>query len=161
VHIAYTSEIVTCDLMSHAYSAQFVHIVFSTKERRDLIPIVLQPRLVAYLAGIVRRLGLDSLAIGGTQNHLHLLIGIRPTSRLSDSVQKLKANSSRWLGEQGIQFEWQRGYGAFSVSPSMITVVTDYIEHQKEHHSKRTFDEEFLALLRKAGVKFDEADALG
>lgn len=147
--------------MSHAYCAQFVHVVFSTKERRDLIPIALQPRLVAYLAGIVRKLGLDSLAIGGTQNHVHLLIGIRPTSRIAESVQKLKANSSRWLGEHGVNFEWQRGYGAFSVSPSMIKVVTDYIEHQREHHSKRTFDEEFLALLRKAGVKFDEAEALG
>jgi len=147
--------------MSHAYCAQFVHIVFSTKERRDLIPVGLQPRLVSYLAGIVRRLGLDSLAIGGTQNHMHLLIGSRPTSRLSESVQKLKANSSRGLGEQGVQFEWQQGYGAFSVSPSMIQIVTDYIEHQKEHPSKRTFDEEFLTLLRKAGVKFDDADALG
>lgn len=109
----------------------------------------------------MRKLGLDSLAIGGTPNHVHLLIGTRPTSRLSESVQKLKANSSRWLGEQGVNFEWQRGYGAFSVSPSMIKVVTEYIENQTEHHSKRTFDEEFLALLRKAGVKFDEAEALG
>ena len=147
--------------MSHTYCAQFVHIVFSTKERRDLIPVGLQPRLISYLSGIARKLGLDSLAIGGTQNHLHLLLGIRPSSRLSESVQKLKANSSRWLGEQGVQFEWQHGYGAFSVSPSMIQIVTDYIEHQREHHAKRTFDEEFLTLLRKAGVKFDEADALG
>ena len=147
--------------MSHTYCAQFVHIVFSAKERRDLIPVGLQPRLISYLSGIARKLGLDSLAIGGTQNHLHLLLGIRPSSRLSESVQKLKANSSRWLGEQGVQFEWQHGYGAFSVSPSMIQIVTDYIEHQREHHAKRTFDEEFLTLLRKAGVKFDEADALG
>jgi putative transposase len=147
--------------MSHAYSAQFVHIVFSTKGRRDLIPPALQPRLTAYLAGMVRKLGLDSLAIGGTANHMHLLVGLRPTSRLADSVQKLKANSSRWLGEQSIKFEWHRGYGAFSVSPSMLGVVTEYIEHQGEHHRKRTFADEFLTLLRKAGVKFDEADVLG
>jgi putative transposase len=147
--------------MSHAYSAHFVHIVFSTKDRRDLVPLALQTRLVAYLAGIVRKLGLDSLAIGGTSNHVHLLIGLRPTSRLADSVQKIKANSSRWLGEQGASFEWQRGYGAFSVSPSMLAVVTEYIEQQGEHHRKRTFQEEFLALLRKAGVNFEESDVLG
>src|SRR5579864_9459528 len=133
--------------MSHAYSAQFVHIVFSTKGRRDLIPPALQARLTAYLARIVRKLGLYWLAIGGTSNHMHLLVGLRPTSRLADSVQKLKANSSRWLGEQSLKFEWQRGYGAFSVSPSMIGVATEYIEDQEEHHRKRTFEEEFLALL--------------
>ena len=90
--------------MSHAYCAQFVHVVFSTKERRDLIPLAMRPVLVAYLAGIIRNLGLDSLAIGGTSNHMHLLVGLRPTSRLADSVQKVKANSSRWLGEQGLKF---------------------------------------------------------
>lgn len=146
--------------MPHAYCAQFTHVVFSTKDRRDLIPDEIQPRLIAYLGGIARRLGLDSLAIGGTANHLHMLLGLRPTSRLADSVQKLKANSSRWLGEQNIKFEWQKGYGAFSVSPSMLATVTGYIENQKEHHRKRTFEEEFLALLQKSGVQFDEHDAL-
>jgi len=144
--------------MSHTYCAQFVHVVFSTKERRDLIPPNLEPRLIPYLAGTIKKLGLDSLAIGGTANHLHILMLLRPTMRVADAVQKIKANSSRWLGERGIQFEWQKGYGVFSVSPSMLPTVRAYIEHQKEHHLKRTFEEEFLALLRKSGVSMDEAD---
>jgi putative transposase len=145
--------------MSHTYCAQFVHVVFSTKERRDLIPPNLEPRLIPYLAGTIKKLGLDSLAIGGTANHLHILMLLRPTIRVAEAVQKIKANTSRWLGEQGIQFEWQKGYGVFSVSPSMLPTVAAYIENQKEHHRARTFENEFLALLRKSGVQFDEADA--
>ena len=147
--------------MSHTYSAQFTHVVFSTKDRRGLIPIELQPRLIAYFGGIVRKLGLDSLAIGGTTNHVHILLSLPPSARLAEVVQKLKANSSRWLGEQGIAFEWQKGYGAFSVSPSMLSTVTAYVENQEEHHRVRSFEEEFLTLLRKSGVRFEERDVLG
>jgi putative transposase len=149
------------DLVSHTYAAQFTHVVFSTKDRRDLIPVELQPRLSAYVVGIVRKLGLEVLAIGGTGNHLHIVMKLSPNTRLAEAVQKVKANSSRWLGELGIKFEWQRGYGAFSVSPSMLRVVKAYVENQREHHRVRTFDEEFLALLRKSGVRFEEREALG
>ena len=86
---------------------------------------------------------------------------LSPNARLAEVVQKVKANSSRWLGEQGLKFEWQGGYGAFSVSPSMLRVVNAYVENQKEHHRVRTFDEEFLTLLRKSGVQFEEREALG
>jgi REP element-mobilizing transposase RayT len=147
--------------VSHTYAAQFTHIVFSTKDRRDLIPVELQPRLAAYIAGIVRKLGSEPLAIGGTRNHLHIVMKLSPNTRLAEAVQKVKANSSRWLGEQGLKFEWQRGYGAFSVSPSMLRIVKAYVENQREHHRVRTFDEEFLALLRKSGVRFEEREALG
>jgi putative transposase len=78
---------------------------------------------------------------------------------LAEAVQKLKANSSRWLGEQGIQFEWQRGYGAFSVSPSLLTVVQTYIRNQERHHQQRSFDEEFLSVLRKSGIDSDPIHA--
>jgi len=149
------------DLVYHTYAAQFTHVVFSTKARRDLIPVELQPRLAAYVVGIVRKLGLEVLAIGGTGNHLHIVMKLSPNTRLAEAVQKVKANSSRWLGELGIKFEWQRGYGAFSVSPSMLRVVKAYVENQREHHRVRTFDEEFLALLRKSGVRFEEREALG
>ena len=149
------------DLVSHTYAAQFTHVVFSTKDRRDLIPVELQPRLAAYVVGIVRKLGLEVLAIGGTGNHLHIVMKLSPNTRLGEAVQKVKANSSRWLGELAIKFEWQRGYGAFSVSPSMLRVVKAYVENQREHHRVRTFDEEFLALLRKSGVRFEEREALG
>jgi REP element-mobilizing transposase RayT len=147
--------------VSHTYAAQFTHVIFSTKDRRDLIPVELQPRLAAYVSGIVRKLGLEALAIGGTGNHLHIVMKLSPNTRLAEAVQKVKANSSRWLGEQGVKFEWQRGYGAFSVSPSMLRLVKAYVENQQQHHRARTFDEEFLALLRKSGVRFEEREALG
>ena len=147
--------------MSHAYSLQFTHIVFSTKDRRNLIPAELLPHLIAYVGGINRKLGLDSIAVGGRPNHLHILIGLPSTMRLAEAVQKLKANSSRWLGEQGIPFEWQKGYGAFSVSPSMLRIVKKYVQQQEEHHRVRTFDDELRALLRKSGVQFEKGDALG
>ena len=147
--------------MSHAYSLQFTHIVFSTKDRRNLIPAELLPHLIAYVGGINRKLGLDSIAVGGRPNHLHILIGLPSTMRLAEAVQKLKANSSRWLGEQGIPFEWQKVYGAFSVSPSMLRIVKKYVQQQEEHHRVRTFDDELRALLRKSGVQFEKGDALG
>jgi REP-associated tyrosine transposase len=138
--------------MSHAYAANFVHCVFSTKERRDRIPVELHEQLYAYLIGIADNLGFAILAAGGTANHVHLLIGLPPFLTLAEVVQKLKANSSRWLGEK---FEWQKGYGAFSVSPSLLATVRAYIRDQAEHHRKRSFVEEFLVMLRKSGVAYD------
>ncbi len=113
--------------MSHTHAANFVHCVFSTKGRRDLIPAELQERLYAYLTGIADNLGFKILAAGGISNHVHLLIRLPPALSLAEAMQKLKANSSRWLGENGVQFEWQKGYGAFSVSPSLLKTVQEYI----------------------------------
>ncbi len=141
--------------MSHTHAANFVHCIFSTKERRALIPAELQERLYAYLTGIADNLGFKILAAGGTSNHVHLLIGLPPALTLAETVQKLKANSSRWLGENRVQFEWQKGYGAFSVSPSLLSTVQAYIRNQAEHHKKRSFEEEFLAFLKKSGVAYD------
>ena len=95
------------------------------------------------------------IAVGGMPNHVHLLIATPPSMALAVAVQKLKANSSRWLGEQGLSFEWQKVYAAFSVSPSSVDVVTNYIRNQERHHQARTFEQEFLTLLRKSGVPFD------
>jgi putative transposase len=141
--------------MSHTHAANFVHCVFSTKERRALIPGELQERLYAYMIGIADNLGFKILAAGGTSNHVHLLIALPPALPLAEVVQKLKANSSRWLGENGLQFEWQKGYGAFSVSPSLLPTVQAYIHNQAEHHKKRSFEEEFSAFLKKSGVIYD------
>jgi REP-associated tyrosine transposase len=138
-----------------------MHVVFSTKDRRPLIPPELQTRLIAYFGGSVRKLGLDSVVIGGTTNHVHIVMKLPPVMPLAEAVQKLKANSSRWLGEQGVAFEWQKGYGAFSVSPSMLPMVTAYVGKQEEHHRERTFEDEFFTLLRKSGLPFDEREALG
>jgi REP element-mobilizing transposase RayT len=141
--------------MPNSLVANFVHCVFSTKSRRDSIPIEIQPRLYAYLGGIARKLEFDLLIPGGTKNHIYLLIALPPTLRLAEAIQKLKANSSRWMREQGVAFEWQEGYGAFSVSPSQLPAVRSYIRNQAEHHRRRSFEEEVQALLERSGVKFD------
>jgi REP element-mobilizing transposase RayT len=141
--------------MSHTYIAHFVHCVFSTKGRKDLILGELRRKLWAYLMGIARNLGITLISVGGTSNHVHLLISPPATMPLAEAVQKLKANSSRWMGEQGLSFEWQKGYGAFSVSSSLVETVKAYIRNQEEHHRKRTFEEEFLGLLKKSGVVYE------
>jgi putative transposase len=107
----------TAPLLSHTHAANLLHCVFGTKERRAQIPAELQKQLYAYLTGIADNLDFKILAAGGTSNHDHLLIGLPPVLTLAEVVRKLKANSSRRLGENGVQFEWQKGYGAFSVSP--------------------------------------------
>lgn len=141
--------------MTHKYPNILIHYVFSTKERRDLIPAELQPRLWKYLVGIGNNKGLPVLAAGGIANHAHLLIALPSDVTVAKAIQAMKANSSRWIGEHGIDFAWQEGYGAFSVSASNRDAVKKYIEHQPEHHAKRNFEEEFLALLRKSGVAFE------
>jgi putative transposase len=141
--------------MSHAYVATFVHCVFSTKNRQNTILVELQPRLRAYLIGIAKNLQITMIAVGGMPNHIHLLISVPPAMTLSVAIQKLKANSSRWMGELGVQFEWQKGYAAFSVSPSQVETVATYIRNQEQHHRMRNFEEELVALLRKSGIKYD------
>ena len=106
--------------MAHTFTDVFVHCIFSTKDRRNVIPSHLQPEMWAYIHGIAKNLNVHTLAVGGTGNHSHVLLMLPPTINLSELVQKLKANSSRWMGEQGISFSWQQGYAAFSVSPSML-----------------------------------------
>ena len=141
--------------MSHTYSANFVHCVFSTKDRKHSIPAELQNQLWAYMLGIANNLKIKTLAVGGTTNHIHALVGLPTTMSVAEAVQKLKANSSRWLGEQGVKFQWQDGYGAFSVSPSLLNTVKAYIRNQEEHHRKRSFEEELRALLDKSGIAYD------
>jgi putative transposase len=147
VHIAST--------MSHSYVATFAHCVFSTKDRKNSIPVELQPKLWAYPIGIAKNLQITMIAVGGMPNHIHLLIAVPPAMALSVAIQKLKANSSRWMGEQGLAFEWQKGYAAFSVSPSLVETVTSYIRDQERHHRVRNFEEEFIALLKKSGIEYD------
>ena len=147
--------------MAHTYASNLVHCVFSTKERTRIIPSDLQDPLFAYLFGIAKNIGIELFAVGGTENHVHLLIALPPSRALSEIVQALKANSSRWFREHGMAFAWQEGYGAFSVSTSQANVVKEYIRHQPEHHARRNYDEESLTMLRKAGVNYDPKHVLG
>jgi putative transposase len=141
--------------MGHAYANNYVHCVFSTKNRAPLIRADLQTKLGEYLKGIGRNLDIPLIGVGGTDNHIHLLIRLPATMTLASAIQKLKANSSRWLDERRPGFEWQPGYGAFSVSPCNLAPVLTYIRRQPEHHVTRDFEEEFRAMLIKAGVTPD------
>lgn len=147
--------------MAHRFPNVLIHLVFSTKNRANLVPDALRAHLWKYLGGIGRNYSIPILAIGGTANHVHLLFALPTDLALAKAVQVLKANSSRWIGEQGIKFAWQEGYGAFSVSASNKVAVKEYIDHQMEHHAKRSYEDEFLALLRKSAVEFDAQQAFG
>jgi len=147
--------------MAHRYTNVLVHIVFSTKERRNLIPQDLQRKLWRYLEGIGANCRIPVLAVGGMPNHVHILIALPSDVSVAKAVQTFKANSSRWIGEHGTRFAWQEGYGAFSASASNLGTVKDYIKHQPEHHAKRSFEDEFIGLLRKSGVAFEESEVFG
>ena len=144
--------------MSHTYANSFIHCVFSTKDRRPLIPAGRTDELYAYLGGIARGEGFSLIAAGGTANHVHLLFVLPADYTLAHAVQKLKGSSSRWMGHE---FSWQEGYGTFSVSSSQVEVVKGYIQNQEEHHRKRSFEEEFVALLRNCGIEYDERYVFG
>jgi putative transposase len=140
--------------MSRSYVLNYVHCVFSTKGRAQLIR---DPEpLWAYMRGIARNCGFDILAIGGTNNHVHLLMNVPAGKQLVALVRDLKANSSRFMKTRVPLFSWQDGYAGISVSPSQLASVKVYIAGQEEHHRKRTFDDELLALLDKAGVPYDK-----
>src|SRR5260370_7198060 len=106
--------------MAHSYTRNHIHLVFSTKERRNTIPKELQPRLWAYIAGICKNYEMIAVAIGGTENHIHILFHLSSKLALAKAVQLLKGNSSKWISEQGIEFAWQEGSGAFSFTSSTL-----------------------------------------
>ena len=150
--------------MPGSFTNLIYHIVFSTKNRDDLISIRFEDDLYQYIGGIIRGEKGKMIKIGGTTNHLHILTKLSPTISLSDFMRQLKTNSSKWINDDNkldTLFSWQRGYGAFSVSVSALTSVSKYIESQKEHHKKISFQDEFLLLLKKHNVQYDEKYVLG
>ena len=147
--------------MSHSYSQNHVHLVFSTKNREKVIAPETQARLWPYMAGICKNHDMLTFAIGGMADHVHLLFRLPPTLSLVRAVTLIKSNSSTWMKENERRFTWQEGYGAFSVSSSNVSRVIRYIDGQEAHHRTRSFEQEFLALLKKHGVKFDPKYVLG
>jgi len=145
--------------MSHTYPHNLVHCVFSTKERSNLIRNPAD--LWRYVAVLAHAKNIHVISAGGTVNHIHLLILLPQTITLAKAMQELKANTSRWLRETSSQFQWQEGYGAFSVSESQRTAVADYIANQAEHHRTRSFEQEFAALLAKSGLEYDPRFVFG
>ena len=144
--------------MSSTHLSLHFHVVFGTKHQRPLIVPEWRDRLHAYLGGSIRTLDAVPRALGGVADHVHLLMDLRATHRLADVMRDLKRTSSAWVHETigDKQFGWQDGYGAFSVSASMVETVTQYIARQPEHHHQKTFQEEYVEMLRKSGVEYDD-----
>jgi len=142
--------------VSHTYVSDLVHCVFSTKLRRNLITSEIQPDLWAFLGGIARKNGFKALSVGGTENHVHILLSLPATMPLAKALQLVKGTSSRWVNERcGRGFAWQEGYGAFSVGISQKNDTIAYIRSQAEHHRTRSFEDEFVAFLKKHGIEYD------
>jgi REP element-mobilizing transposase RayT len=147
--------------MAHTYTHLVVHALFSTSGRRPILQVELRPKVFPYMAGIIKRLKGQPLLINGPNDHVHLLFVLPPTLALSDLMEKVKANSSKWVNEHrssGMPFAWQTGYTAFSVSQSKVEQVRSYIANQEGHHRRWTYQEEVKALLKKHGIG-DEGDA--
>jgi len=142
-----------------SYVSSYFHCVFSTKERRPLITPALRERLWPFLGGIARQNKMKAIEIGGVEDHVHILLSLPSTMAISKALQLLKGGSSKWIHETFPEyrlFAWQEEYGAFSVSVSQLDKTIDYIKRQEPHHRKMTFQEEFLALLKKHRIEYDE-----
>ena len=145
------------DYMS--YISSYFHCVFSTKERLPLITPELQERLWPFLGGIARQNKMKAIEVGGVADHVHILLSLPATLAVSKAMQLIKGGSSKWIHETFPEyraFAWQDEYGAFSVSVSQLDKTIEYIRGQEEHHRKMTFQEEFLALLKKHHVEYDQ-----
>jgi putative transposase len=143
--------------MSSSYVSNHIHLVFNTKNRRALITEDIEPKLWAYMTGILRNYHLQPVSIGGIADHVHALIDLGPTSNIAQTAQVLKANSSRWMTEHaGTRFEWQEGYFACSVSRSQVPAVARYVAQQKEHHRRIDSTGEFALLLKRHGFLLRE-----
>jgi len=145
--------------MANTYTALHYHVVFSTKNREPWITTEHEQRIWSYLGGIARENDIKPLMIGGIENHVHLLLGIPAALAVSKAVQMIKGGSSAWIKEMlpGMKgFGWQDGYGAFTVSKSLVPEVTRYVSEQRQHHQGRTFEQEYRSLLERHEIKFDE-----
>ncbi len=143
--------------MAHTSVSILCHCVFSTKNRRRTIEPDLQPKLWAYIGGIARKNGMHALAVGGTEDHAHILLAIPATMPVAKAVQLLKGGSSKWFHENHRKdFAWQSGYGAFTLGVSQTTATMAYICGQREHHRHMDFRQEFLAFLKKHKIDYDE-----
>jgi len=145
--------------MANTYTQIHIHFVFAVKFRQGLIHQSWKERLNKYITGIVQGNNHKLLAINGMPDHIHILIGLRPSQSISDLMKDVKQGSSLWINQNKLtvgKFEWQEGYGAFSHSKSQIDAVIKYIENQETHHKKTSFRDEYLEILQKFEVDYDE-----
>ena len=143
--------------MPSSLVSSYFHLVFSTKDRRRLILPEWEPRLHSYLGGIIKGMDAIPLKINGIEDHVHSLVRLKSKHRLDYFLRDLKGDSSEWVHKEVARmFEWQKGYAAFSVSPTAVPAVSTYIANQKEHHRRVDFKSEYVDLLQKSGIEFDE-----
>jgi putative transposase len=143
--------------MANTYTQLYIHVVFAVKHRANLISKNWKDNLYQYITGIVKNKNQKLMIINGVSDHVHILLGIKPDCKLSDLVRDIKANSSKWVNENRLvpgKFEWQTGFGAFSVSTSGINKVIQYIEHQEEHHRKKSLRSEYIEFLNAHEIDF-------
>jgi len=143
--------------MANTYTQLYIHIVFAVKGRANLISLKWKTKLYQYITGIITNKNQKLMIINGMPDHLHLLIGLKPDCNLTDLVRDIKANSSKWINENKLlpgKFEWQTGFGAFTVGQSQIQTVINYILNQEEHHRKKTFREEYIEFLNAYQIDY-------
>jgi REP element-mobilizing transposase RayT len=145
--------------MANTYTQLFVQIIFAVKGRNNLISDTHRDELEKYICGIISDTKSKMLALYCNPDHMHIFLGIHPSDSVSDTVMKIKANSSRFINEKkwmaGL-FYWQEGYGAFTYSKSQVNSVIKYVLNQKEHHKKKTFKEEYVEFLKEYDVQYNE-----
>lgn len=145
--------------MGQSLVKTYLHIIFSTKYRKPMITEDIENELYHYLGGICKNLDCQPVKVGGYINHVHILCRLSRNIAIAKLLQEIMSNSSKWIKTRGIQYQnfyWQNGYGAFSVNPSQINTVINYISNQKAHHRRKTFQKEYLAFLKKYKVEYDE-----
>lgn len=143
--------------MPQSLTKNYIHIVFSTKGRRNLLPKSHLSEIHAYVKGILDNKKCPSICVGGIENHIHILCVLSRTETLSNLVRDVKSGSSLWLNSKIQNFGWQDGYGAFSVSQSQVDTVINYINNQEMHHKGMTFEQEYRKFLDAYGIHYDQA----
>jgi putative transposase len=145
--------------MANTYTQIHIHAIFAVQNRVSLISDKWKERLYQYISGIIQNNGHKLLVINGMPDHIHILFGMRPIQSLSDLMQDIKGDSSKWINNNKLtigKFSWQEGYGSFSYSKSQLSAIADYIEKQEQHHKRNTFVEEYIKLLNDFDIIFDE-----
>ncbi|MDX2246440.1 MAG: IS200/IS605 family transposase [Bacteroidia bacterium] len=145
--------------MSSTYTQLHIQLIFAVKYRQALIHKSWKNELHAYITGIVQNNGHKMVSINSMPDHIHILIGYRPSQLLGNLIENIKTSSNKWIKTNGLSrypFAWQAGYSAFSYSKSQIPMIARYIENQENHHQKQSFREEYLALLKSMDIPYDE-----
>ena len=145
--------------MANTYTQIHLQFVFAVKYRDGLIHSSFKDELYQYITGIIKNHNHKLLAINGMPDHVHILVGMRPTQSVSDLMQDIKGSSSKWINEKKflkVKFEWQEDYGAFSYAKSQVNTVINYIKNQEQHHAVRSFNQEYLEFLAEFEVEYDE-----